>query len=62
AAFEAGKRKKVFHSAKRAAAEAFHTCAVCGKTDLSDPRLEFRIGTDGEDYCVDHLPQGDGAR
>jgi hypothetical protein len=62
AAFEAGKRKKVFHAAKLAAAEAFHTCSVCGKTDVSDPRLEFRIGKDGEDYCLEHLPPGNGEK
>lgn len=50
---ESGKRKKAFH----AGSEAFHTCAVCRKTDVSDPQMEFRIGTDGEEYCTDHLPE-----
>ncbi|MGL4401604.1 MAG: hypothetical protein ACRCXD_17215 [Luteolibacter sp.] len=62
AAFEAGKRKKVFHAAKRSASEAFHTCTVCGKSDVSDPQLDFRIGTDGEDYCSEHLPLGNGGK
>lgn len=56
AVLEAGKRKKAFSSGKRAASEAFHTCAACGRTELSDPQLEFRIGRDGEEYCVEHLP------
>jgi hypothetical protein len=60
AAFEAGKRKKVFQSAKLGASGAFHTCAVCGKTDVSHPQLEFRIGADGGDYCMEHLPPGNG--
>jgi hypothetical protein len=50
---ESGKRKKAFH----AVSEAFHTCVVCKKTDVSDPQLEFRIGADGEEYCTDHLPE-----
>lgn len=52
----AGKRKKAFNSGKISASEAFHTCAVCKKTDVSDPHAEFRIGSDGEEYCSSHLP------
>lgn len=37
--------------------EALHKCAVCGKTDLSHAELEFRVGKDGNDYCVEHLPK-----
>jgi len=33
------------------AEDALHTCASCGKTELSDPDLEFRVAADGEDYC-----------
>ncbi len=57
---EAGKRKKAFNSAKLPASEAFHTCVICRKTDVSDPQLEFRIGSDGEEYCVEHLAVGNG--
>ena len=53
---EAGKRKKRFTAGKTPASEAFHTCSVCKKTDISDPQLEFRIGRDGEEYCAGHLP------
>lgn len=52
---EAGKRKKAFKGAQTA--EAFHTCAVCQKTDVSDPHAEFRIGSDGVEYCSGHLPE-----
>lgn len=52
---ESGKRKKAFRGAQ--AAEAFHTCVVCQKTDVSDPHAEFRIGGDGEEYCSGHLPK-----
>lgn len=54
---ESGKRRKQFNAAKLPASEAFHTCAVCDKTDVSDPYLEFRIGGDGREYCTDHLPK-----
>lgn len=53
---EAGKRKKVFNSGKIPDSEAFHTCVVCKKTEVSDPHAEFRIGSDGEEYCSSHLP------
>ncbi len=54
---DAAKRKKSFRSSKGAASEAFHSCLICGKTDLTDPRMEFRIAKDGEEYCVEHLPE-----
>ena len=37
--------------------EAFHRCKVCGATDISHPDYEFRVGKDGEDYCIEHLPK-----
>ncbi len=52
---ESGKRKKLFNAGKNAASEAFHTCVVCQKTEVTDPQLEFRIGADGEEYCTSHL-------
>src|SRR5512143_293173 len=37
--------------------EAFHTCSVCGITDLSHPAMEFRYCSDcgGRGYCKDHI-------
>jgi len=37
--------------------EAFHTCATCGKTDISHPQMEFRYCSDcgGLGYCMDHI-------
>jgi hypothetical protein len=37
--------------------EAFHRCAVCGITDLTDPGMEFRYCSDcgGLGYCKDHI-------
>ena len=37
--------------------EAFHTCTVCGKTDLTHPQMEFRYCPEcsGLGYCMDHI-------
>jgi hypothetical protein len=53
---DASKRRKRFNRSKMPEEEAFHRCKVCGKTEATDPYLEFRIDGDGEEYCVDHLP------
>ncbi len=37
---------------------ARHRCAVCGRTELDDPNLEFRYCskcTGGKEYCLEHL-------
>ncbi len=52
---ESVQRKKRFNAAKGPAGEAFHTCAACDRTDVSDPGIEFRVGGDGREYCADHL-------
>jgi hypothetical protein len=54
---ESAQRRKRFNAAKEPAHEAFYTCAVCGRTDVSDPGLEFRVGPDGREYCSEHLPE-----
>ncbi len=43
---------------KPASGAARHRCAVCGRTELDDPNLEFRYCSKcaGEyEYCMDHL-------
>lgn len=38
---------------------AFHKCTVCGKTELTDPDMEFRYCSKcngNYEYCMDHLP------
>ncbi|OGW35119.1 MAG: hypothetical protein A2010_04570 [Nitrospirae bacterium GWD2_57_9] len=37
--------------------QPFHTCAVCGITDLSHPRMEFRYCPEcgGLGYCKEHI-------
>ena len=37
--------------------EPLHQCALCGRSDQSDPDLEFRVARDGNDYCLEHLPK-----
>jgi hypothetical protein len=50
-------RKRKFDKHKLDEGDAFHRCKTCGRTDVSDPELEFRMAADGEEYCGDHLPQ-----
>lgn len=41
---------------------AFHKCSVCGKTELTDPDMEFRYCSKcngNYEYCLDHLTQHD---
>lgn len=50
----AGRRKK-FTKAKDDPEAAFHSCTKCGRTEVSNPELEFRMADDGEEYCEDHI-------
>lgn len=36
--------------------ETLHRCEQCGRTEVSNPELEFRVASNGSDYCVEHLP------
>jgi hypothetical protein len=44
-------RRARFDSAKAPEGAWIHRCHACGKTELDDPGLDFRVGADGEDYC-----------
>jgi hypothetical protein len=37
--------------------ETLHKCAKCGRTEIVAPEMEFRVGKDGEEYCMEHLPR-----
>jgi hypothetical protein len=52
----AGRRKR-FEVQSRSDEEPLHHCATCGATENSDPSLEFRVASDGEEYCLAHLPR-----
>jgi len=53
---EVSSRRKRFEDHARSETEPLHKCAVCGRTELTDPDLEFRVARDGEEYCMNHLP------
>jgi len=55
---EVGVRRRRFENAVREdEGVAMYTCATCGRTDLSNPELEFRVARDGKEYCREHLPK-----
>ena len=56
------RRKRFDVQSRHAEAEALHHCATCGATELTDPNLEFRVASDGEEYCLPHLAQAKVAR
>jgi hypothetical protein len=53
---ESGIRRRKFQKKLLPDEAAFHRCEECGRTDKSDPDLDFRTMLDGTEYCVDHLP------
>ena len=52
----ASRRLRFERNVKEAAADTMHSCAVCKKTEVTDPDLDFRVSRDGNEYCVEHLP------
>lgn len=51
-------RKQRFESdVRNVSSEPLHICKTCGRTELTDPDLEFRVARDGEEYCMEHLPR-----
>jgi len=53
----AGRRRQFEGGDGRAAPEALHRCATCGATEITKPDLEFRVASNGEEYCMEHLAQ-----
>jgi membrane associated rhomboid family serine protease len=49
-------RRRQFEKVALPEAETLHCCVVCSRTEKSHPDLEFRVGGDGSDYCIEHLP------
>ncbi len=41
--------------------DTVHRCRACGRTEVSNPELDFRVAGDGEEYCSEHLPSKSGA-
>jgi hypothetical protein len=53
---EAAARRRSFESKALPEDDAFHRCETCGRTERTDPQLDFRTMLDGTEYCMDHLP------
>ena len=49
-------RRQRFDSAKLPVDAPLHTCVVCQATERTHPDAEFRVSSDGNEYCTDHLP------
>jgi hypothetical protein len=51
------RRRKFERDARIPEDEPLHRCAICGRTDVNSPQLEFRVSKDGNEYCLEHLPK-----
>ncbi len=56
-AIKSGSGSRKYKREKMDARDAFHRCKTCGRTEVSNSELEFRMAADGEEYCEDHLPE-----
>lgn len=36
--------------------ETLHYCRTCGATEISAPDIDFRVSSNGQEYCSRHLP------
>ncbi len=52
----AARQQKFQMAAKVEEDMALHHCKICGRTELTAPDFEFRVASDGEEYCHLHLP------
>jgi membrane associated rhomboid family serine protease len=34
---------------------SLHYCSICKQTDRTSPDLDFRVASDGNEYCMEHL-------
>lgn len=50
-------RRETFAANSLPPAEHFNRCEICGRTDTTNPELEFRVTEDGKEYCSEHLPK-----
>ena len=37
--------------------ESLHRCESCDRTEITHPDLEFRVSSNGHEYCREHLPR-----
>jgi membrane associated rhomboid family serine protease len=52
-----GLRKITTSSQSSTPVETLHRCESCGRTEASHPELEFRVSSNGSEYCREHLPK-----
>ena len=50
-AAKVSQRRERYEAASLPSAAFFHQCKVCGKTEIDDPSLEFRVTDEGEEIC-----------
>jgi hypothetical protein len=48
-------RRARFEGAKDSS-PTLHRCEACGITEATDPHADFRVASDGKEYCTLHLP------
>jgi hypothetical protein len=51
------RRARFERDTREGAAETLHHCKICGRTEVIAPELQFRVASDGEEYCLEHLPK-----
>jgi len=54
---EVVERRRKFEAARAPESATMHECAVCHRTEVTNPDLEFRVSRDGQEYCKEHLPK-----
>ncbi len=50
------RRRQEFQAAMVPVDEPMHRCKSCGATERTAPDTDFRVASDGEEYCEAHLP------
>ena len=45
-------RRRRFQEAQIPDVRTFHECKMCGKSEVDDRELDFRVASDGNEYCV----------
>ena len=54
---QVAERRRKFELAREPEEAVLHRCAVCHRTEVTNPELDFRISKNGEEYCREHLPR-----
>ena len=49
-------QRRVKFDAAKDISPTLHRCEACGITEATDPHADFRVASDGKEYCTRHLP------